>query len=84
MKSQNKVTTPTAKTTMTEYQDLKSETFTITLTFAEGRVKTGSPLKLMANKKLIASLPEPYAMRIGFLAGVEYVINQRKQRKDFK
>ncbi len=72
------------KTTMTEHQDLIAQTFTITLTFADGRTKKGSPLKLMANKKLVASLPESYAMRLGFLAGVEHVINQRKQRKDFK
>jgi hypothetical protein len=73
-----------ARPEMTEYQDLEAETFRVTITFPNGQKKTGTPLKLMANKKLVASLPETYAMRLGFLAGVEYVINQRKQRKDLE
>ena len=74
-------TSKNKKAVMVENQDLITSTIKVAIRFADGRVKIGSPLALIANKKLIAALPEAYATRLGFLAGVEYSAKQRQTKK---
>ena len=65
---------------MTEHQNLKNHTITVSLVRANKKPLVGSPLVLSQKTEVIRNLSKEMAMRLGMLAAIESSDNLRLQR----